>query len=207
MRVPIASEAWPFAVPLLLLALPIGWWRPWAAVPPVLLAAFVLWFFRDPEREPPADPTAVVSPADGRVIRAADGRLSIFLNIFNVHVCRSPLGGRIDSWNHVPGRFLAAFKHEASEQNERAEVIVNNGTIHVRLTLVAGLIARRIVRWVEGGQRVSVAQRIGLIRFGSRVDLELPPSARLEVRVGDRVVAGESVLARLGDGPPPSIPV
>ena len=100
-----------------------------------------------------------------------------------------------------------AIKDEASEQNERAEVIIAAGAMPLKLTLVAGLIARRIVRWVEQGQRVAAAERIGLIRFGSRVDLELPPGARLVVDVGDRVCAGESVLARLSDGSPPSIPV
>jgi len=197
MKLSIAREAWPFAIPTLLLAVLLTLWHWWAGLPAAALAAFVLWFFRDPERIPPDDPLAVLSPADGKVIKAADGRLSIFLNVFNVHVCRAPRAGTLASYRHIPGRFLAAFRDEASEQNERAELRIEDRGKVVKLTLVAGLIARRIVPWVEAGQFLAPGQRIGLIRFGSRVDLDLPPDARLEVRVGDTVVAGVSVLAHL----------
>ena len=190
-------EALPLAALLAVVAVVAGWFYPWLAVLPTLLLAFTLWFFRDPERKAPDDPGALISPADGRVIRVDAERISIFLNVFNVHVCRTPIAGRVASVVHTKGRFLAAFKDEASEQNERAALEVDGGAHRVRFTMVAGLIARRILTWVAEGRSLEAGERIGLIRFGSRVDVDLPAGTTPGVAVGDRVVAGESVIARL----------
>lgn len=192
----IAREALPFALGAIVVAALAALLSPWAAVVPVAFLAFTLYFFRDPERHPPAEEGAVVSPADGRVLDAGDGRLSIFLNVFNVHVCRSPIGGRIASVTHVPGKFLAAFRDEASEQNERTSIVVGEGGSSLTFVLVAGLVARRIVCKVAAGQFVGPGERVGLIRFGSRVDVVFPPSHRIVVARGERVVAGETVIAR-----------
>jgi len=194
----IAREAFPFATGLLLLAGAVALWSPWASVAPLCLLAFTLYFFRDPDRKTPARPGVIVSPADGRIIRAAGGHVSVFLNLLDVHVCRAPTGGRIQSVAHVPGRFLAAFKDAASEQNERTSIVLEGEHASLSFTLVAGVLARRIVCKVAPGQCVRAGERIGLIRFGSRVDMELPPSACLEVRLGDRVIAGETVIGTFG---------
>jgi phosphatidylserine decarboxylase len=197
----VARESLPFAAGSLAAAALAAFWSPWASLPPLAFLAFTLFFFRDPERRPPQDPRAVVSPADGRILEAGERRISIFLNVFNVHVCRSPMGGRIVSVTHVPGRFLAAFKDEASEQNERTAIVVDGGGVRLTFVLVAGLIARRIVCKVAAGQSVPTGGRVGLIRFGSRVDVELPPGCAIEVARGVRVVAGETVIARLTSPP------
>jgi phosphatidylserine decarboxylase len=188
---------WPFVVGCGLLTLIVYYFSPPVAVLGVLLLGFTLNFFRDPERRTVEDPGALISPADGRVIRADGERVSIFMNVFDVHVCRTPVAGSVLSVTHVPGRFLAAMKDEASEQNERTTIVVQpQDGAPVRFVLVAGLIARRIVCRVAAGRTLRAGERVGIIRFGSRVDLEVPAGARPAVRVGDRVVAGESVVAR-----------
>jgi phosphatidylserine decarboxylase len=170
----------------------------WAAIPAALLL-FTLNFFRDPERHTPKEPGAVISPADGRILRADSERVSIFMNVFDVHVCRSPVAGRVTKVLHEPGRFLAAMKDEASEQNERTTIVVASpGGVNVRFVLVAGLVARRIVCRVAVGMSLAPGERVGIIRFGSRVDVDLPAGAKANVAIGDRVVAGETVVARLG---------
>jgi phosphatidylserine decarboxylase len=177
-------------------ALLAGAWSPWAALPFVLLVLFCLWFFRDPVRQPPDREGILVSPADGRVIRAEPGAISIFLNVFDVHVCRSPAAGRVERVEHIPGRFLAAFRDRASTENERAVLTVAGAPgPRVTFTLVAGLVARRIVCRVRVGETVALGRRIGLVRFGSRVDLDVPPEFDVVVRLGERVVAGESIVA------------
>jgi phosphatidylserine decarboxylase len=199
MRVPIAKESAAFVVVLVLAAAILVPWRPWLAAVPLALLAFVLWFFRDPEREIATGPGVVASPADGRVIQVGDGQISIFLNLLNVHVARSPVAATISSAVHTPGRFLAAFKDEASEQNERVTLDLKGQGHRVRVVLVAGLVARRIVCWVAEGQELAAGQRLGIIRFGSRVDIALPEGSAPSVRVGDRVWGGVSVIARLPD--------
>jgi phosphatidylserine decarboxylase len=170
---------------------------PPVAVLGVVVLGFTLNFFRDPERRTAEDRDALISPADGRVIKADDERVSIFMNVFDVHVCRTPVAGSVASVAHEPGRFLAAMKDEASEQNERTTIVVQpQDGAPVRFVLVAGLIARRIVCRVAAGRTLRAGERVGIIRFGSRVDLDLPAGIRPVVRVGDRVVAGESVVAR-----------
>lgn len=168
-----------------------------AAIPPVVLLLFVLWFFRDPERDPPDDPRCLLSPADGRVVKAGPDSISVFMNLFDVHVCRSPIASRVERVEHRRGRFLAAYRDEASEHNERLCIELVDGVRRLRLTLVAGLVARRIVCSLASGDRVEAGQRIGLIRFGSRVDLELPSDGKIAVKLNQKVVAGETVVARL----------
>ena len=194
----IDRAAYPFALPTALLALAAGAWSPWASIPFVLFLGFTLWFFRDPERTTPADPLALRSPADGRIIKDGPARVSVFMSPLNVHVCRAPAAGTVVAVRHERGRFLAAFKDEASEHNERATITLATDRGPVAFTLVAGLIARRIVVRVREGQALRAGERIGLIRFGSRVDLDLPAGAESAVKLGDRVVAGETVLARFG---------
>lgn len=177
----------------------------WFALPLVALALFVMYFFRDPERQVPADPTPVaVSPADGRVVDIRDvehegrpfRRISIFLNVFDVHVNRSPVGGVIRAVQYSPGRFLIASRPEASTENERNTVTVEGPEGTVVFKQIAGILARRIVFWKRPGDEVSRGERVGLIKFGSRVDVFLEPGWELAVAVGDRVHGGSTVLAR-----------
>ncbi len=174
--------------------------HPAAGAPLWLLAAFCLYFFRDPERVIPAGPVAV-SPADGKVVAVrpeGDGRsrVSIFLNVFNVHVNRSPIGGFITNVQYRPGRFLAANRAEASIENEQNSVTVEGGGTRVVFNQIAGLIARRVVFYKKTGDTVAAGERVGLIKFGSRVDVLLGPEWALEVREGQKVRAGSTVLAR-----------
>lgn len=194
----IAHESLKFALALLATAIAAGiWLSPWVALPPLLALLFVLWFFRDPERVPPPDPALVVSPADGRIVRASGGHVSVFMNVFDVHVCRAPLAGSVQRVQHHAGSFLNAARDAASLQNERVEIDFDCAGRPLRCTLVAGLIARRIVPKIEIGQTLERGERLGLIQFGSRVDVQLPPAARISVKIGDRVTAGVSSLARL----------
>ena len=172
-------------------------WLPlWTSLLPLAALAFTLWFFRDPPRRTPQRPGHLICPADGKIIVAGPRRISVFMNVFNVHVCRTPVAGEVVAVEHHPGRFLAAFKPEAPEQNERTVIAVRDeGGATIRFTLIAGLVARRIVTRVRPGQRLRAGERVGLIRFGSRVDIDLPDGLECSVRIGDRVVAGESLLA------------
>ena len=181
------------------------WLLAWPyAIPFYLLAAFCLNFFRDPERAIPEGAVAV-SPADGKVVAvkaddAGGSRISIFLNVFDVHVNRTPIAGRVDSIRYKKGRFLAANREDASGSNEQ-NVIAVDGNFNGRRTRVvfsqiAGLIARRIVCYKTAGDILKTGERIGLIKFGSRVDVFLGPEWEIVAREGDRVRAGSSVLAR-----------
>ena len=211
----VAREGWPHvavalavAVALTLVAASLGaaWW---------LLAAlawiaflFVLQFFRDPPREVPSDPNAVLSPADGRVVRVASARdpyldrdalvISVFMNVFNVHSNRSPVDGDVaKTWYHA-GKFVNAALDKASEDNERnALKLVTAGGVEVTCVQIAGLIARRILCYVKAGDRLARGQRYGFIRFGSRVDLYLPADAIPRTTVGDKVYATQSIVASL----------
>jgi phosphatidylserine decarboxylase len=198
----IAEEALPIALVVAVASVAaVLLLHPLAAVAGLPILAFVLWFFRDPERSTPSDPTSLVSPADGRIIRAGPDRVSIFMGLFDVHVCRSPAAGRLESVEHRSGRFFAAFKDRASEQNERVSIVLHGADGPLRFNLVAGLVARRIVCKVSAGQQVEAGQRVGLIRFGSRVDVDLPPGAEAMVACGDRTVAGQTPIARLASAP------
>lgn len=182
----------------------VSWLRgPWFALPLFAVGAFCAWFFRDPERLIPAGPVAV-SPADGRVVRVVKEedhttRISIFLNIFDVHVNRSPISGIITDITYRKGHFLVASRELASAENEQNIVTVraDDGT-KVVFKQIAGLIARRIICTKQVGDTVQAGERVGLIKFGSRVDVIFGPEWRVEVVPGARVAAGSSILARRG---------
>ena len=172
----------------------------WFAAPLWILAAFCLYFFRDPERAAPSG-MVVISPADGKVvaIKSEPGektRVSVFLNIFDVHVNRAPIAGRIVDVRYQPGRFHVASREESSLQNEQNIVTVEGDGATVVFKQIAGLIARRVVFNKKLGDRVAAGERVGLIKFGSRVDVIFGPEWELAVRMGDRVSAGASILAR-----------
>jgi len=177
----------------------------WRIVGAVLLAlaVFILFFFRDPERAIPAEPGVVVSPADGRVLGVDETtlegrpmtRVSIFLSIFNVHVNRAPIAGRVAAVRYQPGRFHVASQPAASEENELNEVALEGEGTRVVFRQIAGLIARRIEFWSRVGEELARGQRVGLIRFGSRVEVFFDPVYRAQVSAGARVQGGSSVLA------------
>ncbi|MEW8977514.1 MAG: phosphatidylserine decarboxylase family protein [Symbiobacterium sp.] len=209
MRRPIiAREAWPFVIVLFLIAL-VALWLHWAvALVPGLLALFVLWFFRDPERAVPEGERLVVSPADGRVMfvreveepRFMGGKailVSIFLSVFDVHINRAPVAGEVRYREYVPGRFLAAWDDSVGEVNERAYLGLVAGPHRILVSQVAGLLARRIVTWPKVGARLERGERFGLIRFGSCTQVWLPPGSEILVRAGDRVLGGKTVIGRL----------
>ena len=202
----MVRDAYYYAIPPLVAAALIGWLTsPLWALPTLLLAAFFLWFFRDPERAIPDEPGALVSPADGKVTDIApvtwNGatrlRISIFLNVFDVHVNRSPIGGIIREVRYQKGKFVNAMNAVSAEQNEQNVVTVEGEDQTVIFKQIAGLLARRIVFTKKVGDRVERGERVGLIKFGSRVDVLLEASASLEVKVGDRVKGGSSVLAHM----------
>lgn len=173
--------------------------RPAAGIPFYLLAAFCLWFFRDPDREIPAGPVAV-SPADGKVVSVVPEngktRISIFLNVFDVHVNRSPVGGTVRKVEYRPGKFLVASKEAASVENEQNVVTVETPDgVKLVFKQIAGLIARRVVFTKKPGDPVSAGERIGLMKFGSRMDVLFGPEWRILVRPGQRVSAGCDVIA------------
>jgi len=173
-----------------------------------LATAFTLYFFRDPERQIPEGDCLIVSPADGKVVGIdsvehvpfLDGpakRVSIFLSVFDVHINRSPIKGKIAYRHYSPGEFLAAFEPKASVKNEQNAVGIEDGDgYRVLVKQIAGLIARRILCWKNPGDQVGAGERFGLIRFGSRTEIYMPLDARIEVRLGQRVQGGSSVIAR-----------
>jgi phosphatidylserine decarboxylase len=179
--------------------------KPWWSLPFFAISLFCLYFFRDPERPIPDGPVAV-SPADGKVvgIRPLGGpsqtetpaRISIFLNIFDVHVNRAPIAGTITKVDYTKGQFLVASREVASSQNERNTVTIDGGDTSVSFAQIAGLIARRIVFNKQTGDHVATGERVGLIKFGSRVDVFLGPEWEIAVKPGDRVQGGSSILAR-----------
>jgi phosphatidylserine decarboxylase len=195
-----------YALPLIAAALLIGWLTyPAVAIVPVVLAAFFLWFFRDPERAIPTEPGAIVSPGDGTVTDVGPVgagarkqlRISIFLSVFNVHVNRSPIAGVVRDVRYQKGKFLDARSPHCAELNEQNAVTVEGDGQSVVFKQIAGLLARRIVFNPRVGDRLERGQRVGLIKFGSRVDVLLDESARVNVKVGDAVQGGATVLAYL----------
>jgi phosphatidylserine decarboxylase len=176
---------------------------PWFGLPLFVLAVFCLYFFRDPERAIPDGPVAV-SPADGKVVAVRQEtptrtRISIFLNIFDVNVNRTPIAGRITGVKYQTGKFLVASREECSQANEQNVVEVEGDGTTVVFKQIAGLIARRIVFWPKVGDYVAKGERIGLIKFGSRADVLLGPEWEITVSPGQRVSAGSSILARRRD--------
>jgi phosphatidylserine decarboxylase len=195
----IVKEAFRFLIPLFIsaivafaLGLQLG------AFLVLLFAAFVAFFFRNPKRHIPPDPRAIVSPADGKVVKVDRvgnvTKLSIFLSIFDVHVNRSPIAGRVEAIDYKKGRFRPAFNHAASVDNERNVIMVTQGDLRLVFTQIAGLVARRIVCWKKVGDTVAKGELIGLIRFGSRVDVLFPAGIEATVKPGSRVRGGSSVI-------------
>jgi len=207
----IAKEGWPFLAISVAASLAVGWFAGWWwSVPLWIAALFVLQFFRDPPREVPADPRAVVSPADGRIVVVGKARdpyrdcdalkISVFMNVFNVHSNRSPVDGVVGKVEYHAGSFFNAALDKASLENERnALLMTTRSGQEITCVQVAGLIARRILCYVGAGADLLRGQRYGFIRFGSRVDLYLPLDAEPRASIGDKVYASETVLARLAE--------
>lgn len=202
-----------YAVALIAVAVLLGLWAsPWLAIVPLVLAAFFLWFFRDPERQIPTTPGAVVSPADGKVTSISPTQwkgeprisISIFLSVFNVHVNRSPVGGRVIALDYRSGKYLNALSAASAEHNEQS-VCTLQTELGERIVFkqIAGLLARRIVFTRRIGDRVARGERIGMIKFGSRCDVILPASAKVQVKLGESVKGGSSTLAILASGSGP----
>jgi phosphatidylserine decarboxylase len=204
-RLPIAREGWPFILPVLGLAilglalLPVGGWLL------LMLTGFVAYFFRDPERVSPMEPGLLLAPADGTIVavtpqqpsavQPAGTLVSIFLSVFDVHINRAPMSGRVVDVRYQPGKFLPAFRAEASNLNEQNTVTLQAGETQVIMKQIAGILARRIVCRVKAGDNLSLGERFGLIRFGSRVDILIPPEYAVYACPGQHVRGGESVLA------------
>jgi phosphatidylserine decarboxylase len=192
------------AAPLLFGVVALGFHWNWLGGSLLVLGAFVLFFFRDPERTPPSDPDLIVSPADGRVMEVVEEsrggnpgrRISVFLSIFDVHVNRAPVAGRIAAMEYRKGNFNAAMRGRASEENEQNVIHVSSERGEIVFKQIAGWVARRILCWKAVGDSVTRGERVGMIRFGSRVDIWLPDRVEILVRPGQHVAGGSSVLAR-----------
>jgi phosphatidylserine decarboxylase len=202
----MVPDGYYYAIPLLGVAAFLGWLAGFLwATPPIFLAFFVLWFFRDPTRVIPDIPGAVVSPADGKITDVSpvslgdtrQVRISIFLNVFDVHVNRSPIAGVIQDIRYQAGKFLNAMNETCAESNEQNVVTVEGEGERVVFKQIAGLLARRIVFTKKIGDHVGRGERVGMIKFGSRTDIFLDPSASLQIKVGDRVKGGSTILALL----------
>ena len=206
----IAHEGYPFIVFFLIITVYVaflGVW--WLLILAALITFFTIWFFRNPERYFLEEEKVVISPADGKVIKVEDiemnstitgkfKKVSIFMNVFNVHVNRIPYNGKIETINYHEGKFFSANLDKASLDNERNEIQIRteNG-LSIWTVQIAGLIARRIVCWVKAGDTVKKGERFGLIRFGSRVDVYLPEDFRISVKIGEKIRAGETPLGYL----------
>lgn len=212
MLVPIRKEGWPFIAVAVVLTLALGWlWQPlfWIGV---ILTAWCVYFFRDPERIVPVGTDLVISPADGRVSSIVDviappelglgdqawRRISIFMNVFNCHVNRVPVAGTVTRVVYTPGKFINAELDKASEDNERNGIVLDSANGTVAVVQIAGLVARRILCWVAEDDVLAPGERIGMIRFGSRLDVYVPVGTPTLVAVGQQAVAGETVLAQFG---------
>jgi phosphatidylserine decarboxylase len=206
----IAQEGYPFIIFFLVIDVFIAFLGIyWLLIAAVLITFFIIWFFRNPERHFHEEVKVVISPADGKVIKVEDTemngtitgkfkKISIFMNVFNVHVNRAPYEGTITSINYHSGKFFSANLDKASTDNERNEIAIRTPDGRsVWAVQIAGLIARRIVCWTKVGSSVKKGERFGLIRFGSRVDVYLPEDSRVKVKAGDKVRAGETPLGYL----------
>ncbi|MCC2624482.1 MAG: phosphatidylserine decarboxylase family protein [Burkholderiales bacterium] len=205
----LAKEGWPFiaiSVVVTLLIFYLG--NFWIALPFILVSIFIIQFFRDPKREIPEEPGAILSPADGKVICVEQSmdiyqnkealKVSIFMNVFNVHSNRSPVDGEVISLQYYPGKFVNADFDKASTENERNAMIMKTATNHkITVVQVAGLIARRILCYTQVGNLLARGERYGFIRFGSRVDLYLPLDTKVLVTIGQNVKATETIIAKL----------
>jgi phosphatidylserine decarboxylase len=206
----IAQEGYPFIVISLIITVFVAFLGVcWLLILSALISFFILWFFRNPERHFREEEKVVISPADGKVIKVENiemagsmagkyQKISIFMNVFSVHVNRIPYNGKIEAIDYHEGKFVSANLDKASSDNERnaIKILTENGSA-IWAVQIAGLIARRIVCWVKKGDTVKKGERFGLIRFGSRVDVYLPESSRITVKIGQKVRAGESPLGYL----------
>lgn len=201
----MARDAYSYLIPLSLLAILLfAFGLKWPGVFFAGAGLFIVFFFRDPERSIPADSGAIVSPADGKVVGVspeADGttRVSIFLSVLDVHINRAPISGVVESVRYLPGKFKVAFDASASVENEQNVLVIAQGSYRIKFSQIAGILARRIVCWKSAGDAVAKGERIGLIKFGSRVDIFLPEKVALAVRLGDRVQGGSSIIGRFKD--------
>jgi phosphatidylserine decarboxylase len=212
---PIRREGYPFIGVFFLAALVLFWlWAPlgWLSL---ALTGWCVYFFRDPKRITPIDKGLIVSPADGKVAAIALAappaelglgedplrRVSVFMNVFNCHVNRAPVGGRVTQIAYRPGKFINAELDKASEDNERNGLVIETEHGPIGVVQIAGLVARRIACFVAEGTELAPGERIGLIRFGSRLDVYLPQTATVQVAEGQTAIAGETVIARFGGGP------
>lgn len=204
----IAREGWPFLAGIVLISILVSFWSGWASVPFWLLSVFVLQFFRDPPRTAPDGELNVLSPADGRIVAVEEVRdtyadrdalkISVFMNVFNVHSNRAPVNGTVQSVEYFPGKFFNAALDKASLENERNATVLRTAQGHIVTAVqVAGLVAKRILCYTGPGEQLFAGQRYGFIRFGSRVDVYLPPDSRPRVAIGDKVSATSTVLAEL----------
>lgn len=193
-------------IPIVLAIAPavLGFW--WVGIPFLLIAAFMAYFFRDPRRSIPLTPGIVVAPADGKVtlVRPADASnpeslVSIFLSPFDVHINRAPIAGEIVEIAYKKGKFVMATKEESRDLNEQNRLIIKGDKMVVACTQIAGVLARRIVCWKRRGERVECGERFGMIKFGSRTDLLLPPEIEIMVKTGMRVRGGETIIGRIKD--------
>lgn len=231
----IAPDGWVVIVPFFVVAAGLTGLAFWLFPPSgwvvlalmVILCGWCLWFFRDPDRKTPQDADAVISPADGVVIKIDTAplpvevaqyvpevggtpvqRIIIFLNVFNVHVNRAVASGRVEKIRYTQGKFLTASVDKASLENERCAVLMRDKAGRpIVFSQIAGLVARRIVNHLREGQEITVGDRYGLIRFGSRAEIFLPPGTTINTKVGDKVVCGETILAKLSAGGGPSVTV
>ncbi len=203
-RLRIVSDGINFACGLTVLGLGLSYFlNPWIGVPFFVLAAFCIYFFRDPERPTPP-PDSLVAPADGRIVDMRqlgphETRISIFLNIFNVHVNRTPIPGAVTDVLYQKGKFLVASHEAASTENEQNTLVIEGSGTRVVCRQIAGLIARRIVCYKQPGDTVFPGERIGYIKFGSRVDVIFGPEWTPIAKIGDKVTAGATILARRSD--------
>ena len=206
----LAREGWPFiAISVFVVIILYSFGNFWVALPFILIAAFIIQFFRDPKREIPGDADVVLSPADGKVIcieecpdiyqnNVPSIKISIFMNVFNVHSNRSPVDGEVIGLQYYPGRFLNADFDKASTENERNVMILKTADGHkITVIQVAGLIARRILCYTSVGKLLARGERYGFIRFGSRVDVYLPPSSKVLITIGQNVKATKDIIAKL----------
>ena len=210
--VPVHREGYPFIVGFAVASILLGFFSTSLFWIGAILTAWCAYFYRDPERVTPVDEKLVVSPADGVVSVVGHAvpprelnlgtaemiRISVFMNIFSVHVNRAPVRGKIVRIEHCPGKFLNAELDKASQENERNGIVIDSPNGQVAAVQIAGLVARRILCWADVGGNIRVGERFGLIRFGSRVDVFLPTNAVSRVAVGQTAIAGETILAEFG---------
>ena len=205
---PISRDAWLYLAILALLTVLAYWLWPWLVILPGILFLFISYFFRNPERDIQADEFMLVSPADGVVmdvervfedqfLNGESIRVRIFLSIFNVHINRSPMAGEVVFRSYRPGKMIPAFKSHASELNEKNYVGIQNKHLQILVTQVTGFIARRIVCWVNKGDKVGKGERYGLIKFGSCSEIFVPTNVEIMVSPGDKVRGGISVIGRV----------